>query len=184
LFPVRKQEIAVSLKPQDTLLVLKYWSSHRAGLEPGVRELADLVGLSASEVSKGSRRLVASQLLVERENKLWVVQGALVEWLCYGVRYAYPQERTGYGRGMPTSWNCPSLDTDMAAPEPPLVWQLVGGAIEGVLIKPIYDSVPKAAARDEWLYRAMSVVEAVRGGKPREVAIARDLISKMIKDEK
>lgn len=51
-------------------------------------------------------------------------------------------------------------------------------------IKPIHASVPFASSRDEWLYSAMSLVEAVRGGKPRELAIARDLLTDLIKGKK
>ncbi len=42
------------LKPQDTLIVLKYWSIARSGHVLSVRDLAETVGISASEVSKAS----------------------------------------------------------------------------------------------------------------------------------
>jgi hypothetical protein len=171
----------MELKPQDTLLALKYWSLKRAGQESSVRGISELIGVSASEVSKGTKRLVSSHLVVERAGAVFVESGALVEWLCYGVRYAYPQESVGYGRGMATSWNCPILESDVTPPVPPWVWPVPGGDVEGALIKPIHDSVPLAASRDEELYRALSLLEAIRGGKPRELTIARDLIVKLIK---
>jgi hypothetical protein len=181
VFPVSKQEIAMELKAQDTLLVLKYWSLKRGGLDSSVRGISEAIGVSASEVSKGTKRLMASHLVVERAGSVLAETGALLEWLCYGVRYAYPQESVGYGRGMATSWNCPVLESEMTPPSPPIVWPVSGGDSEGALIKPIHDSVPSAARRDEYLYRAMSLLEAIRGGKPRELAIARDLLTKLIK---
>ena len=171
----------MELKPQDTLLVLKYWSLNQGGKSGSVRSISEDIGISASEVSKGTRRLMASHLAVERSGRIFAEKGALVEWLGYGVRYAYPQESTGYGRGMATSWNCPVLYSEVSAPEPPLVWAVSGGEVEGPIIKPIHNSVPLAASRDELLYRVMSVVEAIRGGKPRELAIARDLLVSLIK---
>lgn len=42
------------------------------------------------------------------------------------------------------------------------------------MIKPIHDSVPFAASNDELLYEALSLVDAIRLGKPRELAVARD----------
>ena len=171
----------MELKVQNTLLVLKYWSLQRSGGEASVRGIAEAIGVSASEVSKGTKRLMASRLVVERSGSVFAEHGALLEWLCYGVRYAYPQESVGYGRGMATSWNCPVLVTEMSPPTPPFVWAVPGGDSEGALIKPIHDSVPTAAYRDENLYRAMALLEAIRGGKPRELAIARDLLSKLIK---
>lgn len=171
----------MELKSQDTLLILKYWSLKQSGLESSVRGISESIGISASEVSKGSRRLVASRLAVERSGRIFAETGALLEWLCFGVRYAYPQESIGYGRGMATSWNCPSLQSEVSPPNPPWVWSLPGGDTEGALIRPIHNSVPLAASRDEYLYRVMSLLEAIRGGKPRELSIARDLMSHLVK---
>lgn len=171
----------MELKPQDTLLVVKYWSLKREDKESSVRGLAEAIGISASEVSKGSKRLMASHLVVERSGSIYVESGALLEWLCYGVRYAYPQESTGYGRGMATSWNCSVLDSEVVAPNPPLVWSVSGGDIDGALISPIHISVPYAASSDEQLYRVMSLLEAIRGGKPRELVIARKMLTNLIK---
>ncbi|MES9854000.1 MAG: hypothetical protein ABW170_19475 [Candidatus Thiodiazotropha sp. L084R] len=171
----------MELKPQDSLLVLKYWSLKRSGGEASVRGISEAIGISASEVSKGAKRLMAAHLVVERSGSVFAETGSLVEWLCYGVRYAYPQESIGYGRGMATSWNCPLLDSDMTPPVPPIVWPASGGESEGALIKPIHDSVPLAASRDNNLYPALSLLEAIRGAKPRELAIARDLLAKLIK---
>jgi len=173
----------MALKPQDTLLALKYWSLKQAGQESGVRGIAETIGISAGEVSKGTRRLVLSRLAVERSGGVFVESCALLEWLCYGVRYVYPQESVGYGRGMATSWNCPVLKSEVVPPIPPFVWPVPGGDVDGSWIKPIHDSVPFAASRDVQLYLALSLLEAIRGGKPRELAIARDLLSKLIKGE-
>ena len=170
------------LKPQDTLLALKYWSLKQAGQEGSVRSIAESLAISASEVSKGSKRLAKSHLVVDRHGEIFAESGALLEWLSYGIRYAYPQETIGYGRGMATSWNCPLLVSEIVPPSPPLVWPVAGGDIEGVLIKPIHDSVPLAASRDEKLFQALSLLEAIRGGKPRELAIAKKLLSKLIKN--
>ncbi len=171
----------MELKPQDTLLVLKYWSLNQSEMGSSVRSISEAIGISASEVSKGSKRLISSHLVVERSGRMFAEKGALVEWLNYGVRYAYPQENTGYGRGMATSWNCPVLVSEVSAPIPPLVWAVPAGEVEGAIIKPIHNSVPLAASRDEGLYRIMSIVEAIRGGKPRELAIARDLLASVVK---
>lgn len=171
----------MELKSQDTLLALKYWSLKQAMRDSSVRGISEAIGISASEVSKGTKRLVSSHLVVERSGSVFAESGALLEWLCYGVRYAYPQESIGYGRGMATSWNCPVLESEVTPPIPPLVWSVSGGDVEGALIKPIHNSVPQAASRDELLYRAMSLLEAIRGGKPRELAIARKLLTMLIK---
>ena len=169
------------LKPQDTLLLVKYWSLNQRAEARNVRSIAEAIGVSPGEVSKGTQRLVASHLVVERSGDVYAEKGAMLEWLCYGSRYAYPYESTGYGRGMATSWNCPMLESEVVAPVPALVWAAVGGDTEGALIKPIHQSVPFAADRDALLYRVMSLIDAIRGGKPRELTIARRLLTELIK---
>lgn len=47
------------------------------------------------------------------------------------------------------------------------------GEVEGVIIEPIHPKMPIAAKGDAGLYRAMVLVDAIRMGKPRELAIAR-----------
>jgi DNA-binding Lrp family transcriptional regulator len=171
----------MQLKPQDTVLVLKYWSLKQDKLDSSVRDIAESIGISPSEVSKGTRRLVAARLVVERDARVFAESGALLEWLGYGVRYAYPQESVGYGRGMATSWNCPVLKSEMVAPTPAFVWPVSRGDAEGALIKPFHESVPVAASKDERLYQILSLLEAIRGGKPRELAIARNILADLIK---
>ncbi len=169
------------LKPQDTVLALKYWSLKQGDQGSSVRGIAEATGISASEISKGTKRLMASHLAVERSGSIYVVSGALLEWLSYGVRYAYPQESVGYGRGMATSWNCPLLVSEVVPPSPPHVWPVPSGKSDGALIKPFHSSIPYASSRDEQLYIALSLLESIRGGRPRELAIARDLLTKLIK---
>lgn len=173
----------MELKPQDTLLAIKYWSINRNGLVSSVRGISEAIGISVGEVSKARKRLVASHLVAGRPEGVFVEKGALLEWLCYGVRYAYPQQTFGYGRGMATSWNCPFVKSELVAPVPSLVWSVPDGETEGVLLKPIHASVPFAANRDKRLYCALALLEAIRGGKPRELSIARDLMVNLIKDK-
>ncbi|MDH5179239.1 MAG: hypothetical protein OEZ39_18285 [Gammaproteobacteria bacterium] len=171
------------LKPQDTLLALKYWSLNRAGQTVGVRTIAVDLGISPSEVSKGGKRLLTAHLAVERDGVMYAETGGLLEWLCYGVRYAYPQESVGYGRGLATAWNCPLLNSEMIPPDPALVWPVPGGQTEGALVKPIHDSIPHIAAQDSKLYPVLALLEAIRGGKPRELAIARKLLNELVKGQ-
>jgi len=173
----------MELKPQDTLLVLKYWALKQSGQDASVRGIADSTSISASEVSKGTKRLITSHLVVERSGGVFAESSALLEWLSYGVRYAYPPESIGYGRGMATSWNCPVLKSEMVPPTPPLVWPTSGGNTEGVLIKPLHESIPFAASQDDNLYRILSLLEAIRGGKPRELTIARKVLISLVKEK-
>jgi len=170
------------LKPQDTLLLLKYWSVNKLNKIVSVRDLAKMLSISHGEVSKSTKRLMTARLVVERNGKVFAESNALLEWLCYGVRYAYPQENGGYGRGMETSWNCKVLNSEMVSPSPALVWPIPRGSVEGILIEPFYKSVPMVAVQDKLLYEVLSLIDAIRGGKPRELVIARKLLTNLIKD--
>lgn len=171
----------MELKSQDTLLALKYWSMAQGGRSDSVRLISELTGISAGEISKSTKRLITARLLVKREERYFTESGALLEWLCYGVRYAYPWQNSGYGRGMPTAWNCPILKSDVMPPVPALVWQQTGGVMEGIYVEPFHAAVPFAAARDPLLYEVLSLVDAIRIGKPRELAIARSMLTEKIK---
>ncbi|MGH1471516.1 MAG: hypothetical protein ACRBCS_10000 [Cellvibrionaceae bacterium] len=169
------------LKPQDTLLLLKHWSMHRSDQCLSMRDLQDSIGISASEVSKGAKRLQAARLLVRHDKGLFAEQNALLEWLSYGIRYAYSPKKSGYGRGMPTAWNCHLVKSDILPPSPAMIWQQARGEVEGVFVEPIYHSVLLAASNDPLLYQILALVDAVRLGKPRELTIARELLKKLIK---
>lgn len=166
----------MELKPQDSLLAIKYWALKQQAQESGVRAIAESIGISASEVSKGTKRLVASHLVVVRQGSVFAESGALLEWLSYGIRYAYPIESIGYGRGMATSWNCPLLHSEVVPPSPPFVWSVPGGEIDGTLIKPIHDSVPFASRNDSHLYHALSLLDAVRGGKLQRAGNSKKVV--------
>ncbi len=171
----------MSLKPQDTLLLIKYWSNNQSRTVPSIREMAETIGLSASEISKGNKRLIAANLLAERNNQYYPEKNGLLEWLCYGVRYAYAAEQSGFGRGTATAWNCKLVKTDILPPIPALVWKSTRGEQEGIYIDPIHSSVVIAASRDKLLYEAFALIDAIRTGKPRELKIARDSLNTLIR---
>lgn len=170
----------VTLKPQDTLLALKYWSLRRSKARLSIRGLADVLQLSAGEVSRSAKRLLAAKLLVERKGEYHAETNALTEWLSYGVRYALPIEEKGYGRGMGTAWTCELVKTNMVPPVPGNVWAFTGGRHEGIIVEPIFKSVPIVASKDPLLYEALALVDAIRLGKPRELAIARDSLKGLL----
>ncbi|HEY7772631.1 MAG TPA: helix-turn-helix domain-containing protein [Marinagarivorans sp.] len=168
------------LKAQDSLLALKYWSMRREGGQLAMRDLAEVLGFSASEVSKAAKRLVVSGLLVERDGLYFAETRALSEWLCFGLRYALPPKVSGFGRGMGTAWNCDLVKSPIVPPSPAFIWPMPGGEQEGVFVEPIYQSVPLAASKDVLLYQALALVDAVRLGKPRELAIARESLTALL----
>lgn len=170
----------IALKPQDTLIALKYWSLRRSEQHLPVRDLAASLDISPSEVSKGAKRLLAARLLVEREGFYHAEVYSLTEWLSYGIRYAFPVEEKGFGRGMGTGWTCELVKSDIVPPVPGTIWASAGGQQEGVVVEPIYKSVPLAASKDPLLYQALALADAIRLGKPRELNIARASLKSLL----
>ena len=143
--------------------------------------IADSVLVSTGEISKSTRLLVASRLVVERSGSIYAEKGALLEWFSFGMRYMYPPVSAGYGRGVATSWSCPFIKSEILPPTPALVWALPGGNSEGELVQPFHASIPVAAENDDLLYIVLSLVDVIPAGKPRELAVARRLLKELIK---
>ncbi len=193
MFLDSKQEtlVIMIIKPQDTLIALKYCSIQlqmqgdqinktliEVGLSPnyGIRDLAEILGVSSSEISKATKRLEKARLVTVRD-KAMVITRNLFEWLVHGMRYYCPLKTEGFGRAVATGWNCPLLQSSMVPPKPGWGWANSKGDVEAELIAPFHVSVPIAARHDPWLYQALSLVDVLRGGKPRELVMAETELS-------
>lgn len=167
----------MDLKPQDLLVALKLAvREDKAPLK--YAELAKSVGLSPSEVYQAVHRcrrsgLIRDDLVPDRE--------ALFELLSHGIRYLMPAKRGASTRGMPTSYGVSPLkellaDGEAAAP----VWPDPEGTARGEALSPIYRSAPNAARQDPKLHQCLALVDALRAGRARERAIARDELKLML----
>ena len=165
---------AMILKPQDVVILLAL------ALPPGVaeytnRSLAADLFVSASEISGGINRLRTARLLQSDTKK--PIKRAMEEFLLCGVKYAYPPDRGGQTRGVPTSYAAPPLSSLIVQPgtDPP-VWPDPAGPVRGYSFSPLYKTVPQAAMRDLRLYEMLALLDAIRDGRPREVdAASREL---------
>lgn len=157
------------LKPQDILILMKLvalggskWSYSSLGLE---------LFMSPSEVHSGLRRAITARLFDEQRRK--PVKKALEEFLIHGIKYAFPPQRGGLTRGMPTSFAGPPFkDLIASSDQLPPVWPDPEGEQQGYEFSPLYKSVPKAAARDSKLYELLVLVDAIRDSRAREREIA------------
>ncbi len=179
------------LKPQDVLVAMylalhevQPLSSPAPALPPLVQKpsfgegnwtypsLAAALGLSASEAHACVRRAQESGLYDALARRVRKPQ--LLEFLVHGVRYAYPVVRGALTRGVPTAHGAAPLrekiltSTQDATP----VWPDPEGDVRGEAWQPLYPSVPAAARRDPALYEALALVDAIRGGRARERALA------------
>ncbi len=166
--------MAYRLKSQDVLLALRL----TARPEPTAQAaIAEAIGISTSEVSKGLKRLNRSHLYNLQDRR--VVRSSLREFLCFGLRYVFPARLGLLGEGMPTAHSASPLSERIQASESDgAVWEapVIPGVLRmcGRVVEPIHKSAPQAASKDPALYELLALVDAVRVGRARERKFARD----------
>jgi hypothetical protein len=180
----------LNLSPQDVVVVLKLLAG---GFNPwSYAGLGKELALSASQVFTSVARAEAAHLLdafnipssPARRGRGVLPEpnrSNLKEFLIHGVKYAYPVERGGPTRGLPTAEAAPPLREYFPEPFPlPPVWPFSQGTVRGLEFSPLYRNVPQAASRDQKLYELLALVDAIREGRAREREISiRELIARI-----
>ena len=159
------------LKPQDILVLLKLVA---IGSEDwSYSGLATELGMSPAEVHAALKRASAAQLAVQENNKIKPLITHLEEFLIHGLKYVFVPDRGELTRGMVTSVAAVPLQAAFyPSNEPPPVWPDPAGNMRGMAFSPLYKAAPKAARHDPALYELLVLVDAIRGGRTRERAIA------------
>ena len=165
--------MAPQLRPQDIAVALRL-AQHP---EERYELLADALGLSLSATHRAVQRLRQARLLLPDQRK--VNRSALLEFLQYGARYAFPPVRGPQVRGMPTAWSVAGLMEQLSSSSSSVVWPDPNGTMRGESITPLYDGAPNAGRRDKRLHRALALVDALRIGQARE----RNIAGKLLRDE-
>ena len=171
----------MNLKPQDIVILLKLVTT--GDRQWSFSSLANELAMSPSEVHSGIGRVTAARLF-DPQRKVPILK-SLLEFLVYGVKYAFPPERGSITRGMPTSYAGPPLNVLMIqTDETPPVWPDPEGNVRGYEFSPLYRSVPKAAQRDNELYELLTLVDAIRDGRARERELAvKEITARLDKHE-
>jgi hypothetical protein len=157
------------LKPQDIFILLKLVAIDKD--QWSYTSLAGDLFMSASEIHAGLRRAVVAHLMDSQ--RVQPQKKALEEFLIHGVKYAFPPDRGGLTRGIPTGYAArPLKDIISQTHEPPPVWPDPEGDTRGYEFSPLYKSVPRAALKDKILYELLAIVDAIRDGRAREREIA------------
>lgn len=167
------------LKPQDVLVLLKLSVLKEA--EWSYAGLAKALKMSASEVHDGIKRSTAARLynpVTKKPNRR-----ALEEFLVHGVKYAYPPERGGPTRGVPTAYAAhPLKEWLIQGDDLPPVWPYSEGDSTGYAFMPLFKSVPEAIQEDPQLYELLVLVDAIRDGRAREREYAADRIRERLRE--
>lgn len=97
------------LKPQDIVVLLKLLTVGTK--RPTYAQLAVDLYMSPSEVHASIRRARAARLIQGPELGDHVNTRGLEEFLVHGIKYAFPPEKGGMTRGIPTASTQRSLST-------------------------------------------------------------------------
>ena len=164
-----------ALKPQDLAVVLKLCGYRTE--RPPYAAIALEMSMSPSEVHAAVKRAEASHLLHGSELGNRPNLSALEEFLLHGLKYAFPAQRGGPTRGIPTSYAAEPLRRKIAAgDELAPVWPFATGPERGISLEPLYKGAPKAALRDPVFYEYLALVDALRDGRARERKLAAGMI--------
>lgn len=168
----------MDLKPQDIILLLKLVALGDKSLS--INKLAVELGLSPSQVHGAAQRIVASKLAYKDQHAIRPNIANLREFLLHGLPYILLVKRGTLVRGIPTAHAAPPLNAQIVESEPPPVWPDANGEVRGLAFSPVHKSAPGAARRDSALYELLSLIDAIRGGRAREKALATDELNKRL----
>ncbi|MBA4300021.1 MAG: hypothetical protein C0433_07965 [Cyclobacterium sp.] len=162
------------MSPQDVVILVKLC------LQKGPisqMSLAKDLALSQSEISKSMARSRYAGLLFGEEQQ--VMRQGLLDFLIYGIRYAFPQQPGPIVRGVPTAHSAAPLESQISSDEP-YVWPSAFGKVRGHGIAPLYPKAVDAALQDPQLHEVLSLIDALRVGRARERNLAAEELKKRI----
>lgn len=168
----------MNLLPQDILIMIKIALSNSQ--DWSYNTIAYELGMSPSMAFSGVKR--ASQARLFDPNRKRPLRKALEEFLIHGVKYSFPPDIGTMTRGIPTGFASPALRNHLAYDlEEIYVWPHPKGHERGISFSPLYKSIPEVAMKDERLYAALGLVDALRLGRAREIKLAEKLLVDMLK---
>jgi hypothetical protein len=173
----------VLLKPLDVVVSVKAAVLGAPGWT--MAQMAEHLGVVPAQVFRAARQAASAKLLFGEQAKGRIQyqpnRAALLELLIHGIKYTVVPARGGITRGIPTAHAAPIMEGRVVSGTDPVpVWPFADGTVRGESFEPLHPCVPFAARTDERFYAAMALVDAIRGGRARERAIAAELLPEVL----
>lgn len=176
------------MKSQDILILLKLISLHQSpsvqAEDFSVRALAASTGVSKTEVSASLNRSIDAGLAkADRHSQLPTANSkALLDFIISGIRYVFPAKPGAIERGLITGFEAPGLEGLLSTvADYHYIWPDATAKEKGQAIAPLYKTAAFAARQDPHLYQSMALVDAIRLGAPREIAIAKQALTERLR---
>jgi len=143
-----------------------------------VSQVAGSLKISQSEVSESINRSKIAKLIGSGNKN--VFRHGLYEFLIYGLKFVFPVVPGHIVRGIPTSHSGPPLNTMISSSSDQFVWKHFKGTARGMLIEPLYKTIPEICSDFPEYYELLCLVDALRIGRSREVVLARDILKERL----
>lgn len=161
------------LQPVDILVCLKLALDRE---EKSYKQLEQETSIHAATLHRAVARATEAKLLQPNRQ---VNRRALIDFLRYGVQYAFYTSLGQATRGIPTAYaTAPLREIMTPSQDLPPVWADALGDTRGYAITPLHPNAPKIAKRDKNLYAQLALVDAIRIGNAREKQQALQLLEK------
>lgn len=168
-----------TLKPQDLAVALKIVALK--DIRPSYAALAKHLRLSPFEAHAAVQRLLSARLAVDRDGIIRPLMASLRSFVINGAQYAYPAVRGEITRGFPTAHaSLPLRELIHVPSDSMLVWPHPEGTARGEALLPLYEKLPMAANDDVVLYELLALFDALRVGRARERALARQFLEERL----
>ena len=142
-----------------------------------VKDIAQELGISQSEVSESLNRSKIAGLLSEDKKQL--MRQNLLDFLEHGLKYVYPIESGAIQRGMATAHSASPLNQHIQS-EDYYIWPYARGEHRGQSIEPLHPNAPLACMKDPELYELLALVDAIRISRVREHQLAMEELRQRI----
>ena len=167
-----KQE---TLQPVDVLVCLKM--SLPGNADKSFDALEQETGIGSSTLHRAVGRAQDAGLL--RGNRT-PFSSRLLDFLSYGVKYAFYVKVGGQTRGMPTAYAAPPLNELMTPSSNMPVWPDAHGDVRGYAVTPLHKGALTAARNDPALYELLALVDGIRVGNTRERNLSAEILEERL----
>jgi len=165
------------LKPQDIVVLGKLVTDETW---PTQKDIASTLELSQSEISHSLKTLEQVGLInlnQRKTNKL-----AVIEFVVHAVKFFYPSEKHGVGRGMSVGPSSQYFSKRVQSDEFNYVWPDPNGDSKGILISPLLPKLTSSIKENEKLLLFLNIVEVFRGlGGVRHLQEAQKALKEILK---
>lgn len=165
------------MRPQDVVILLQLLAT-KSNVISTNKQLAQSLKISDAEVSESLKRSEYAGLLLDSKLK-HINKRALLDFLLYGLKYAFPAHPGAISRGIPTAQSATPLSNLIVSDEV-YVWECPNGTTRGQTIEPLYFTVPTVVQSQGELYELLALTDAVRTGTARTISLAAQELEKRI----